>query len=307
MKQISVHHKCIIQKSIKNMIINKEYPATHSMDTAWFACDLDGNVAIFQFDENGPGPIPFTDLHTDELISMLGKEKDGITMMPFTKEQIEELKSGLKPVYTKDEIRHYCNILIKPSVVDEFIKSGAKFDLCYSVEEGFYHLEYWDSYESDIINKFIKRGDILGAQECDIEIYFEDCRNDTSEHRLAHFPFYVYEQCAINFPPGQVVVPRYPMKVDQMSAEAKEYMFKVPVRFAEKEYIEPAEYIDSQCWVFNNHTKEIKGIKYMQVALTEGGYGYVKVAPHSFNQNISDEWKNAPRVIDKDNKYVDLK
>ena len=22
---------------------NKEYPATHSMDTAWFTCDLDGN------------------------------------------------------------------------------------------------------------------------------------------------------------------------------------------------------------------------------------------------------------------------
>ena len=50
---------------------NKEYPATHSMDTAWFACDLDGNIAIFQFEENGPGPIPFTDLHTDELIPFL--------------------------------------------------------------------------------------------------------------------------------------------------------------------------------------------------------------------------------------------
>lgn len=27
------------------MKIDKEYPATHSMDTAWFATDLDGNVA----------------------------------------------------------------------------------------------------------------------------------------------------------------------------------------------------------------------------------------------------------------------
>ena len=64
------------------MKIDKEYPATHSMDTAWFVTDLDGNVAIFQFEEDGPGPIPFTDLHTDELIPMLGETKDGISVMP---------------------------------------------------------------------------------------------------------------------------------------------------------------------------------------------------------------------------------
>ena len=287
------------------MKIEKEYPATHSMDTAWFACDLDGNVAIFQFEEDGPGPIPFTDLHTDSLIPMLGEKRNGISMMPFTKEQIEELKKGLKPVHTKDEIRHQCNILINPKVIDDFIKAGAVFDLCYSVDEGFYHLEYWNIDKYSILDSFIERGEVLGAQECDIEIYFEDCRNDTSEHRLAHFPFYVYEQGAINFPPGRVVIPKYPLKMNQMSAKAKEYMFKVPVRFAEKEYIEPAEFIDSQCWLFNNHTKEIDGITYMQVALTDGGYGYVKVMPHSYEQKISDEWKSAPRVIDKGDNYIE--
>ena len=66
-----------------NMKTDKEYPATHSMDTAWFVSDLDGNVAIFQFEEDGPGPIPFTDLHTDELIPMHGDEKNGISVMPF--------------------------------------------------------------------------------------------------------------------------------------------------------------------------------------------------------------------------------
>ena len=34
----------------------KEYPATHSMSTAWFGVDEDGNVAILSFDENGPVP-----------------------------------------------------------------------------------------------------------------------------------------------------------------------------------------------------------------------------------------------------------
>ena len=284
------------------MKIDKEYPATHSMDTAWFACDLDGNVAIFQFEEDGPGPIPFTDLHTDSLIPMLGKEKNGIAIMPFTKEQIDELKRGLKLVHTKEEIWHQCNILINPKAIDDFIKAGAEFDLCYSAEEGFYHIEYWHLDEYSILDEFIGRGDVLGAQECDIEIYFEDCRNDCSEHRLAHFPFYVYEQGAINFPPGRVVAPKFPMKVEQMPEKAKKYMLKLPVRFAEKDYVEPAEFIDSQCWIFNNHTKEVDGITYMQVALTDGGYGYVKVVPHSFDLQLTDEWKSGEEYIEN-NRY----
>jgi len=287
------------------MIENKEYPATHSMDTAWFACDLDGNVAIFQFEEDGPGPIPFTDMHTDELIPKLGVKKNGYSLMPFNKEQIEELKKGLKPVHNKEEIRHQCNILIKPDVIDEFIKAGAEIDLCYSAEEGFYHLEYWRIDEYSILDEFIGRGDVLGAQECDIEIYFEDCRIDCSEHRLAHFPFYVYEQGAINFPPGRVVVPKFPMKVDQMSDEARKYMLQLPVKFAENNYVEPAEFVDSQCWLFNNHTKEVNGITYMQVALTDGGYGYVKVVPHSFDLQLTGEWKSAPRIIDKGDEYIE--
>ena len=38
------------------MKTTKEYPATHSMSTAWFAADVDGNVAIFDFNANGPIP-----------------------------------------------------------------------------------------------------------------------------------------------------------------------------------------------------------------------------------------------------------
>ncbi len=39
------------------MKTKKEYPATHSMWTAWFAIDADGNVAIMECDDNGPAPI----------------------------------------------------------------------------------------------------------------------------------------------------------------------------------------------------------------------------------------------------------
>ena len=97
------------------------------------------------------------------------------------------------------------------------------------------------------------------------------------------------------------------MKIEQMSEKAKKYMFSLPVRFAEKEKLEPAEFIDSQCWLFNNDTKIVGDVKYMQVALTDGGYGYVKIMPYSDrNLDLTEEWKTAPRVIDKSDEYIDV-
>ena len=38
------------------MKLEKEYPATHSMSTAWYVADEEGNVGIMDFNENGPVP-----------------------------------------------------------------------------------------------------------------------------------------------------------------------------------------------------------------------------------------------------------
>ena len=39
------------------MLKGKEYPATHSMSTAWYSVDKDGNVGIFDIQDNGPIPL----------------------------------------------------------------------------------------------------------------------------------------------------------------------------------------------------------------------------------------------------------
>ena len=48
------------------MILDKEYPATHSMSTAWYMVDDDDNVAIIEYNENGPVPC---DVPGEECIS----------------------------------------------------------------------------------------------------------------------------------------------------------------------------------------------------------------------------------------------
>ena len=50
------------------MKTDKEYPATHSMSTAWFAVDAEGNVAILDYDDNGPVPVFVPESSEDEII-----------------------------------------------------------------------------------------------------------------------------------------------------------------------------------------------------------------------------------------------
>lgn len=52
------------------MKIDREYPATHSMSTAWYIVDDEGNIGIVQYEDNGPVPwcIP-TDCYAEELLT----------------------------------------------------------------------------------------------------------------------------------------------------------------------------------------------------------------------------------------------
>lgn len=52
------------------MIFDKEYPATHSMSTAWYMVDVDGNVGLMDFDDNGPIPA-FCNVPTESVLTEL--------------------------------------------------------------------------------------------------------------------------------------------------------------------------------------------------------------------------------------------
>lgn len=48
------------------MKFDKEYPATHSMETAWYAADEDGNIALIMYNDNGPVPENLPDVRIGE-------------------------------------------------------------------------------------------------------------------------------------------------------------------------------------------------------------------------------------------------
>lgn len=83
------------------MKIDKEYPATHSMDTSWFAIDADGNVAIIEFGDDGPVPdfVGQNDIYIPDVMfkAMAIDEHHGLPCLLLTDEQIDVMLSYSMP------------------------------------------------------------------------------------------------------------------------------------------------------------------------------------------------------------------
>ena len=85
------------------MKIEKEFPATHSMSTAWYVADEDGNVAIMNYNDNGPVPWETEETSIEELVYGHFEDydtKDHLTV-DLTDDQIDDLMEN--PHQPEDE------------------------------------------------------------------------------------------------------------------------------------------------------------------------------------------------------------
>jgi len=84
---------------------DKEYPATHSMETSWFAIDADGNVAIVEFGDDGPVPdfVGYKQNCISDVIfeTMATDNHNGLPYLHLTDEQIDVMLSYSQP---KDDL-----------------------------------------------------------------------------------------------------------------------------------------------------------------------------------------------------------
>ena len=83
------------------MIVEKEYPATHSMSTAWYCVDEDGNVGIFDIDDNGPIPVGGYEQNCVEDVFWEDFSHDGVWFrnLHLRPEQISQM---LEPIDIED-------------------------------------------------------------------------------------------------------------------------------------------------------------------------------------------------------------
>ena len=149
------------------MIIDKEYPATHSSDTAWFCVDLDGNVAVFDIEEDGPRPNDFEGQHciADLMTECLPSHtEENIYDLPLTDAQIKPM---LLPHCFEDDVwedgynYYWMDTIIKLDMkkYDVLLKVLAHrpgtnpidhkpgLAVCFSRENGYFYLDLFDNKE----------------------------------------------------------------------------------------------------------------------------------------------------------------
>lgn len=236
------------------MKTDKEYPATHSMSTAWYIADEDGNVGILDFDDNGPVPYNIGEHTICELV--IGVDcGDEYLRIKLTDSQIYEIIG--KPLDMKDVWWSCCVIEIYPERTDEFLSLVSTdyhfIDLCISKKLGIYRI-YAGDYVSDdnvviansLLDNIIERGLIKHVyRELDYSIIDIRENNEVKfEKDYDTLPYYIYSQPYwIGDLIERVDIPTQPVKVDQLPEKLRDRVIHIPIKFKGTSQLQIAEWL----------------------------------------------------------------
>ena len=298
------------------MNINKEYPATHSMSTAWYCVDEDGNVGIFDIDDNGPVPedgYKQNDVNEVFLEDFSVDSELGVKVLNLIPEQVLPM---LEPSDARGEwVSSYgeglgnvawMNALVKidMSKLDVFIKAISKDKhplfkpICLSKELGLFYADFFSNKEGV---------DLLEENHVIIEkykpLYYDtpyDENNEEEQKRSGEmnrrYPFYIFLQDYWPFARAarKLNQPQTPMKIDQLPKDIQSKIIRMPLKFRDTETIQLAEYMPvmvSSCpeYVYD-------GKLWSLLKLSDGNCGYYcekihKIIPESEFKVYLDEGK----------------
>ena len=242
------------------MITDREYPATHSMNTSWFGIDRDGNVALLDFNANGPVPYGCDEWSPEYIITeqLTSYDSAGIPVLNYTPSQAIALEKDFTPP-TTDNLTSKSIVKVNLSTdnnIKEFLQlcisnHSTPSEPQYIVvceELGIYIVDFYDWNANDI--KYIIDNNILSG----VKLFWIDT-NDTwnSEikayefsNNMQGYPYFLYQQpYAEDRLSQQTHVPAHPYKESQLSKKAQESALRFPISFFETTEIQFAEYL--QC------------------------------------------------------------
>ncbi len=260
------------------MITDKEYPATHSMSTAWYCVDEDGNVGIFDICDYGPVPDGTKgDGNVNDMLwhDLSSKGEDCVRDLNLTMEQISPMLMPLEePDNWEDnsfeDESWVCNyswheviikidmnklpILIEAASMDEddceivclSRKDGYFFvDLAYN-KKGVELLE-----KNHVVTEKYKAPQYWDIEEDDDEeLDDEDVWGEKENPRIQdaenhRFPIFIYQEeyCPYDGPAKRMSLPKHPMKKSQLPKEIRDKITQLPLKFKDAEKIQLAEYV----------------------------------------------------------------
>ena len=278
------------------MKLYKEYPATHSMSTAWYVADEDGNVGIMDFNDNGPVPWKTEETCVEELV--FGYEEDYETneynLVNLTDEQIDEL------IHTphspeEEEFWMYCVIQIDVEKENEFLElaKNPDFDLefCVSKERGLYSIDAchctskkqkdgkYQILETSSLKKMLDKRIILQVFNKQSFYIEEEWDGETVVHfkSFTSAPYYIFFQPYWHeLLPECVNVPEHPVKLEQFPEPLRKRVLKLPIRFEETKKFQIAEWHScnlTHC--FDSPITVVDGCEYMLLPMTGGEKAYL--------------------------------
>lgn len=259
-----------------------EYPATHSMTTSWFAVDEEGNVAIIEYNENGPVPNGTPESTESEIVMdiMSCKEEDKPwRTLYLTDDEIRCILADSQSV--EDENYDYIYgllVRVPHSRKIEFTRLARLMDddltVCLDKEETLFYLEDWfgcspEKYTS--IKAALKSGVFKPIRK----LFIEDAEYNVVMKGL---PFFFYRQ---PYEPGctvrRVVFPKYAMTEERLSEEARKKAYRLPLKFRNCENIQIAEFMPYSGYGLT--TRTTGGRYYRAIHTAEGTEAFI--APES--------------------------
>lgn len=230
------------------MKTNKEYPATHSMSTAWYYADEDGNVAIFDFNENGPVPLELSEtcvegIFTEDFAEY--NEGEVIPSVNFTDEQLYEIigKNKEKIVNPNSvDVLFECIIKIDLSKEKKFLDIAKKYKevVCLSKKLGYYYCCWCNDFPNIILETI----EIVYKVDFDCNDVYNEITNEVEyEYFYPNVPYYIYAQSYWGeFPIKRLIKPKYPAKVSQLPKIIQKTITVLPIKFHDADYMQIAEY-----------------------------------------------------------------
>lgn len=274
------------------MIIDREYPATHSMSTAWYAVDEDGNVAIMDYNENGPVPWQTEQTCTEDLV-FGHDEGEGFLPIQLSDNQINELIEASGEPKDDERAWFYDTIVqIDMSQETEFLgllkQSDIDLRMIVSKNLGLYMIDCSRCFEdkrkaihthclkSSSLHKMLTSKMILKVYDAK-DFYVDDEMKDGEAVFRAEFdsaPYFIYRQPYWNqLLAERIIIPEHPVKISQFPATLRKRVHHVPIKFHECKQFQIAEW--HPCDFTSGDEKVVNGCRYGLLTLTDGTEAYV--------------------------------
>jgi hypothetical protein len=226
--------------------MTEDFPAAHSMDSVWFAVDQDGHVAIFSTGEAGamPEDAAGEDEGNNDLYEAIGKlQKNGDEILEPYRHMRDggELGHESPRLVTEEKsFGQYVYFLDSPDPVKDEIAAGK--GVVMRAAKGC--VVYFKESSYEMVKRLHEQKQCRG---CFFHFRFDEDGGPTMPERGLYDYGHTCENW-ISGPYGREASPSKPLTIFEVPKEIRDKIVKLPVKFADAPYIQPAEHLDCFSW-----------------------------------------------------------